>query len=356
VALADQKIIKVFRTDNLNSHFRELAKTPIKVEALKRVFANYPNSADKQILLDCFQYGFRVQYDGPRLPFNCKNLVSAYQLDSELEEKLAKELSLGRIEGPFEERPFQNFRVFPIGLVPKTKTIDSSWRLIHHLSYPIGRSVTDFIDPEFTSVQYTSFDKVLQTISKLGQNALLAKIDILSAFRLMILHPDDFEIFGFKFRGKYYFDKCLPMGCSASCAFFKFAYFREWRLKIDQKWIRLSIFWMIIYWRENQPPKIVKKIMSVFRGVCDNLGVLLAEEKTKCPTCVLVYLGLVIDTIEMVIRIPENKLEEVKSKLLSVCNKHMVTLHDLQSLVVSLNFCSRAIPVLVPLICVLVML
>ena len=99
-----------------------------------------------------------------------------------------------------------------------------------------------------------------------------------------------------------------------------------------------------------------KKMMSVFRGVCDNLGVLLAEEKTKCPTCVLVYLGLVIDTIEMVIRIPENKLEEVKSKLLSVCNKHMVTLHDLQSLVVSLNFCSRAIPVLVPLICVLVML
>ena len=173
VALADQKIIKVFRTDNLNSHFRELAKTPIKVEALKRVFANYPNSADNFFLLYCFQYGFRVQYDGPRLPFNCKNLVSAYQLDSELEENLAKELNLGRIEGPFEERRFQNFRIFPIGLVPKTKTTDSSWRLIHHLSYPTGRSVTDFIDPEFTSVQYTSFDKVLQTISKLGQNAFL---------------------------------------------------------------------------------------------------------------------------------------------------------------------------------------
>ena len=81
VALANQKIIKVFRTDNLNSHFRELAKIPIKVEAIKRVFANYPNSADKQIVLDCFQYGFRVQYDGPRLPFNCKNLVFAYQHD-----------------------------------------------------------------------------------------------------------------------------------------------------------------------------------------------------------------------------------------------------------------------------------
>jgi predicted translin family RNA/ssDNA-binding protein len=42
VALADQKIITVFRTENLNSHFRELAKVPIKVKTLKRVIANYP--------------------------------------------------------------------------------------------------------------------------------------------------------------------------------------------------------------------------------------------------------------------------------------------------------------------------
>ena len=81
VALADQKILKLFRTDNLNSHFRELTKVPIKVKTLKRVIANYPNSADKHIVLDGFQYGFREKYDGPRLPFNCKNLVFAYQHD-----------------------------------------------------------------------------------------------------------------------------------------------------------------------------------------------------------------------------------------------------------------------------------
>ena len=41
-----------------------------------------------------------------------------------------------------------------------------------------------------------------------------------------------------------------------------------------------------------------KKIMSVFRGICDDLGVPLAEEKTEGPTCVLVYLGLVIDAMK----------------------------------------------------------
>ena len=59
-----------------------------------------------------------------------------------------------------------------------------------------------------------------------------------------------------------------------------------------------------------------KKMMSVFRGICDDLGVPLAEEKTEVPTCVLVSLGLVIDAIEMVIRIPENKLEGVNLTLL----------------------------------------
>lgn len=108
-----------------------------------------------------FQCGFRVTDNGPRFPFNCKNLVSTYQHGAELEEKLVKELNLGRIEGPFEERPFQNLRISPIGLVPKTKTAGSGWWLIQHLSHPTGRSVNDFIDPEFTSVQYTSFDKVL---------------------------------------------------------------------------------------------------------------------------------------------------------------------------------------------------
>ena len=88
---------------------------------------------------------------------------------------------------------FKNLRVSPIGLVPKAKTAGSGWRIIHHLSHPTGRSVNDFIDPEFTSVNILHLTRFFK-LSKLGQNALLAKIDILSVFRLMIFHPDDFEL------------------------------------------------------------------------------------------------------------------------------------------------------------------
>ena len=138
--------------------------------------------------------------------------------------------------GPFKEKPFSNIRLSSIGLVAKKPPPGSEkqgWRMIQYLSYPAGNSVNNnFIDPELATVQYTSFDRVLLTVSQLGVGAELARMDILSTFRLLILHPDDFELFGFFFKDQFYFDKCLPMGCSPSCALFeKFSSFFEWVLR-----------------------------------------------------------------------------------------------------------------------------
>ncbi|CAG2247519.1 unnamed protein product [Mytilus edulis] len=118
------------------SEIHRLSKSPIKVEVLLKLVTNYPNQVDKQILSDGFLYGFKVGYEGPRLPTNCHNLISAYQNKKELEIKLLKELESDRIAGPFSCRPFKNLRLSPIGLVPKKP---SGWRLIHHLSYPFGK-------------------------------------------------------------------------------------------------------------------------------------------------------------------------------------------------------------------------
>jgi hypothetical protein len=66
-------------------------------------------------------------------------------------------------------------------------------------------------------------------ISNLGKGALCGKIDIKSAFRLLIVSPSDFDLVGIYFDGKFYIDKCLPMGCSLSCSLFeKFSSFLQW--------------------------------------------------------------------------------------------------------------------------------
>jgi hypothetical protein len=156
------------------SKLHELGKTPFNFENLRQLIGNYPNKDDAEILLSGFKFGFKTNYYGPRLPVDCKNLKSAYQHESETQQQILKEIEMGRIAGPFNERPFTNLRLSPIGVVRK-KPPSTGWRLIQHLSFPLGKSVNDGIDPVFSTVHYTSFDKVLDSVAKLGRNTLLAR-------------------------------------------------------------------------------------------------------------------------------------------------------------------------------------
>jgi hypothetical protein len=85
-------------------------------------------------------------------------------------------------------------------------------------------------------------------------------------------------------------------------------------------------------------------LMSNFSSLCQELGVPLAVEKTIGPSCVITFLGLEIDTLEIVIKIPPPKLSEVQQKLIETLNKKKITLKDLQSLTGLLNVCALAIP------------
>lgn len=116
--------------------------------------------------------------------------------------------------------------MFPICVVPKT---DGGWRLITHLSHPVGNSVNDLIDPDMSILSYTSFDTVVKNIADLGPGALIGKFDIKSAFRFLPVYPEDFDLLGFKFEGLYYIDKCLRMGCAMLCHLFeKFSTIPHW--------------------------------------------------------------------------------------------------------------------------------
>lgn len=80
-------------------------------------------------------------------------------------------------------------------------------------------------------VSYSSFDDALVNIWEVGDSALLAKLDIKSAFHLLPIHPSAFNSLGFVLQGEYFFDKGLPTGCSLSCSYFElFSTFLEWVL------------------------------------------------------------------------------------------------------------------------------
>lgn len=161
-----------------------------------QVLAAYLQNSDydkrsAEFLIRGFVEGFKINYTGPRVATKCSNLKSARENELQIVEKVFKEIHAGRVAGPFRSRPFPNLRLSPIGLVPKK---DGSFRLIHHLSFPANSSVNSFIDKSFCSVNYSSLDDAVNLLSLLGTGALMGKIDLKSAFRLLPIHPSDFEL------------------------------------------------------------------------------------------------------------------------------------------------------------------
>ena len=135
--------------------------SPINLHILSKLLSVYPDPEAADILYNGFRYGFRIDYAGPRVPYESRNLKSVLNNPAIAWEKVMNEVNAGRNS----YRPISNLRVSPIGLVPK-KT--GGIRLITNLSSPINGSVNDFIDTSYTSVQYSSFDRAVVMIQKLG--------------------------------------------------------------------------------------------------------------------------------------------------------------------------------------------
>ncbi len=290
-----------------------------------------------------FLHGFSLHYEGPRAAFVCGNLKSALQNPQVVQEKLNKEILAGRVAGPFDNPPMENLRISPIGLVPKKSSGD--FRLIHHLSYPSGESVNDYIDPQICSVRYTSFDEAVFLIQDLGPNCKLFKMDLKNAFRILPVHPHDYELLGFSFMEKFFVDKALPFGCSISCSSFeKFATFLEFCVR-QRLQSRKLIHYLDNFFGGDKTVTGCSNAMTCFTTVMQELNVPLTDEKTEGPSEIIVFLGLELDSNAMVVRIPREKITEVIEKIEQIIACKKATLKKLQSLIGSLNFCCRAIAV-----------
>ena len=88
------------------------ATSPINVQVLEQFLSGYDDTETKY-LLEGFRYGFSLNYGGDQIGGVFKNHPSVLHNEFYIivSNKLMQELQLGRIAGPFDDPPFQDFRV-----------------------------------------------------------------------------------------------------------------------------------------------------------------------------------------------------------------------------------------------------
>ena len=143
-------------------------------------------------MLQGIEFGFQLGFDrSATLESAKRNLPLAYEA---VWDYLEREIQAGRIIRCKSQRLSNGLLVHVnrIGVVPKGHAT-GQWRLITDLSFPEGKSVNDGINDVLCSM---AVDELGQVVAGLGRGALMAKIDIKSAYRLLAIHPQDRHLLG----------------------------------------------------------------------------------------------------------------------------------------------------------------
>lgn len=324
--------------------------TPINIDNLEIALAGHPDQVFVARLCNNIKYGASLGYTGPRVPRFSRNLPTAFEHPEIVSSNLATEVALGRTAGPFVSPPFQNFQVSPIGLVPKKHS--EKFRTIFHLSFPKSgtNSINYSIVKEDFSLQYITIDNAIKGIKSFGRGCFLAKTDVESAFRLIPVNPNDYELLGMFWKDRYYYDKVLPFGLrSAPFLFNLLSDAVEWILihKCGISFVChiLDDFLLI------EPPspslphtQFCRESLASMLLTFKNLGIPIAPNKTQGPCTVLEFMGIILDSEQMQARLPLDKVQRILSLLESFQHRKSCTLKELQSLIGTLNFACKVIP------------
>ena len=178
--------------------------TPLNTKEWADMLADHPDRAFARYITAGLSNGFRIGFDR-RSPLSSAttNMRSASLHPQVVADYLRKEISLGRMLGPFPPSLSGKLHTNRFRVIPKGHNT-GKWRLITDLSFPPGQSVNDGIDPALCSLSYTTVDKAAQIVSELGPRALLAKVDTESAYRLVPVHPCDRHLQAVQWEGQVY--------------------------------------------------------------------------------------------------------------------------------------------------------
>ncbi len=219
------------------------------------------------------------------------------------------------------------------GVIPKRHNT-GKWRLITDLSYPPAGCVNEGIEPDLCSLSYTTVDQIAERILHVGKGALLAKVDIEAAYRLIPVHPDNRPLQAMTWNGSVFIDPMLPFGLrSAPKIFNAVADALNWHLEqmgIPEVYHYLDDF-------------IGHDYLATLEKECQTLGVPLAAHKREGPSTSLTFLGIEIDTVAGQLRLPSEKLGRLTSTVAQWDTRKACPKQHFQSLIGLLNHACKVV-------------
>ena len=193
-------------------------------------------------------------------------------------------------------------------------------------------------------MHYIKLDQIIRMVDKHGPGAMMAKFDVEAAYRNVAVHPEDRYLLGIKWRGQFFVDLALPFGLrSAQYIFNSIADMVEWiiinRYNVADLMHYLDDFLTADPARSNQCANNLQTALAV----CRSLGLPLHPGKCIGPLTCLTVLGIELDSVQQVARLPADKLVALKELIQLWRNKRWCTRRQLESLIGHLHHAAKVV-------------
>ena len=290
--------------------------TPLKVVNFQTLLSGYRDYT----LCDHIPFGFPINYVREELPLvPHTNHKSALDHPTSVDNYINKLISRGAVIGPLQLNPF-NSPFISSSLQTMDKPSSVHRRVVFDLSYPkTGTSANGGI-PKDTylgephNLIFPSVDNLIQRVVELGPGCKLMKVDMMSAYKQLYVDPKDYTLLGFSFRGLLFAELTLPFVArnAALCC---------QRLTNAVAYIhkRLGYRPLVSYILDDFAKEATsERAVAAFKDMYvlqDLLGIELASEKLESPREIMIFLGILINTVMMNVSIPTEKLELAKQEL-----------------------------------------
>ena len=309
--------------------------TPLKWRVWEAVLSTHPNPEFGNCISQGIREGFRIGFDGQvACRATSAKLPSATEHPQPVEEFLSGECEARRVIGPLSVSALSFLHISRFGVIPKSTP--GKWRLILDLPSPCGASVNDGISPEVCHLQLASVDDAVQLILKLGPGTQ-------QAYRNVPVHPQGRWLLGMQWQGQYYVDKVLPFGLRfAPKIFCAISDGLEWAL--HQRGVRYLAKYIDDFLVTGPPDSpICQDSVTETHVLCEELGLPLAIDKAEGPANVISFLGIVLDSEAMQIRLLHVKLLRLQADLERWSDRKACRKRDLLSLIVRLAHACKVV-------------
>ena len=292
---------------------------------------------NSHFLLDGVCHGFKLTDPGIALDgYFCKNYDSAtITAHDEIEAIIKDELASGKLT-VVEDQPLC---VHALGAVPKSS---GGVRPITDASRPESLSINNFMHQTFKSFSYKSVDTVSDAMVS---GCYMAVTDISAAYRSVLVRPSDRTHQGLVWNlggeDRYVQDNFLSFGTRVAPYIFNSITDAVSRFMTAHG--LFCVNYLDDFLVMGSDYESCQQAQYFLHSVLRSLGFYISYKKVRSPSRVQLYLGVELDSIEMQLRLPQEKLEKLYAELSFFSGRRRATKRQLQQLCGVLAHCSTLV-------------